>query len=119
MCKCALRASVLLSKSEQVHRCSGPVLLCRLRTITHSLSVRCCTAWCNALQCTMCAVPHYIVRVVLGEPATQHPNARGQWAVEFLQCTDTLPGGNGQWNSYNALVGSGTPAMHRHTACDQ
>ena len=46
------------------------------------------------------------------------PTAWGQWAVEVLQCTASLPGGSGQWNSCNALphclgaVGSGTPAMH-------
>ena len=45
--------------------------------------------------------------------------ALGQWAVELLQRTTSLPGGSGQWNSCNALphclgaVGSGTPAMHR------
>ena len=27
----------------------------------------------------------------------------GQWAVELLQCTATLSGGCGQWNSRNAL----------------
>ena len=44
--------------------------------------------------------------------------ARGQWAVQLLQCTASLPGGSGQWNSCNALlhclgvVGSATPATH-------
>ena len=42
-----------------------------------------------------------------------YPTARGQWAVELLQCTVPLPGGSGQWNSCNALSqrlppGSGT-----------
>ena len=26
----------------------------------------------------------------------------GQWAVQLMQCTPTLPGGGGQWNSCNA-----------------
>ena len=51
----------------------------------------------------------------------------GQWAVELLQCTASLPGGSGQCNSNsgNALprclgaVGSGTPAMHCPTALGQ
>ena len=48
--------------------------------------------------------------------------AQGQWAMELLQCTASLPGGIGQWNSCNALphclgaVGSATPAMHCLTA---
>ena len=51
--------------------------------------------------------------------------ALGQWAVELLQCTASLPGGSGQCNSCNALprrlgaVGSGTPAMHCLTALGQ
>ena len=49
----------------------------------------------------------------------------GQWEVEVLQCTASLPGGSGQCNSCNALphclgaVGSGTPAMHRLNAWGQ
>ena len=49
----------------------------------------------------------------------------GQWAVELMQCTVPLPGGSGQCNSCNALsqrlgaVGSGTPAMHCPTAWGQ
>ena len=51
--------------------------------------------------------------------------ARGQWAVELLLYTASLPKGSGQWKSCNALphclgvVGSGTPAMHCLTACGQ
>ena len=46
----------------------------------------------------------------------------GQWAVALLQCTATLPGGSGQWNSCNALphcpgaVGIDSLAMRGHTA---
>ena len=42
-----------------------------------------------------------------------------------MQCTATLPGGSGQWNSCNTpshclgAVGSATPAMHCHTAWGQ
>ena len=48
--------------------------------------------------------------------------AWGQWAVQRLQHTASLPGGSGQCNSCNALphrlgtVGSGTPAMRRPTS---
>ena len=67
--------------------------------------------------------------------------AWGQWAVELLQCTASLPGGSGQCNSCNALphcpwgsghcnscnalphclgaVGIATPAMHCLTALGQ
>ena len=54
-----------------------------------------------------------------GTPATHRPTAwgqwavqlllyttplpKGQWAVELLQWPASLPGGNGQWNSCNAL----------------
>ena len=46
----------------------------------------------------------------------------GHWVVQLLQCTASLPRGNGQWNSSNALphclgaMGSATPAMHWLTA---
>ena len=49
----------------------------------------------------------------------------GQWAVQLLQCSGSLPWGSGQWNSCNALphcpwaVGSATPAMHCPTAWGQ
>ena len=51
--------------------------------------------------------------------------ARGQWAVQLLQCTASLPGGSGQCNSWNALphclgaVGGGTPAICGRTAWGQ
>ena len=55
-------------------------------------------------------------------PAMHCLTAWGQWAVQLLQCTASLPGGSGQCNSCNALphclgvVGSATPAMHCLTA---
>ena len=51
--------------------------------------------------------------------------AWGQWAVQLPQCTASLPGGTGQWNSCNALpyclwaVDSATLAMHCPTAWGQ
>ena len=45
-------------------------------------------------------------------------SAWGQWAVQLVQCTTSLPGGSGQWNFCNTLphclwaVGSGTSAIH-------
>ena len=48
--------------------------------------------------------------------------SRGQWAVELLSCTASLPWGIGQWNSCNALthcvgvVSSASPSMHCRTA---
>ena len=58
-------------------------------------------------------------------PAMHCLAAWGQWAMQLLQCTASLPWGSGQWNSCNALphclgaVGSATPAMHRLTAWGQ
>ena len=60
-----------------------------------------------------------------GPPAIHCHTAWGQWAVELLQRTASLPGGSGQWNSCYALphclgaVGSATPAMHCPTAWGQ
>ena len=51
--------------------------------------------------------------------------AWGQWAVQLLQCTASLPWGSGQCNSYKTLphcpgaVGSATPTMHCLTALGQ
>ena len=70
---------------------------------------------CNAL-------PDCLGAVGSGPPAIHCPTAWGQWAVQFLQCTASLPGGSGQCNSCNTLphclgaVGSGPPAMHCPTA---
>ena len=53
------------------------------------------------------------------------PTAWAQWAVDLLQHTASLPGGSGQWTSFNALphclgaVGSATLAMHCPTALGQ
>ena len=50
---------------------------------------------------------------------------RGQWAVQLLQCTASLPWGSRQCNSCNALphclgaVGSATPAMYCLTTWGQ
>ena len=55
-------------------------------------------------------------------PALLCPTAWGQWTVQILQRTASLPGGSGQCNSCNALphclgaVDSATPAMHCPTA---
>ena len=53
-----------------------------------------------------------------GTLALHRHGAWGQWAVELLQCSASLLGGIGQWNSCYALphclgeVGSGTRATH-------
>ena len=49
----------------------------------------------------------------------------GEWPVQLLQCTASLPRGSGQWNSWNTLphyrgaVGNGTPAIQCLTAWGQ
>ena len=55
---------------------------------------------CNAL-------PHCLGAVGSGPPAMHCPTAWGQWAVQFLQCTASLPGGSGQCNSCNGVVWCG------------
>ena len=80
-----------------------------------------------ALQYFVCgaALLGAVLRTALCVPCRTALVGSGQWAVELLQCTATLPGGSGLWNSCNALphrlaaVGSGTPVMHRHTAWGQ
>ena len=74
-------------------------------------------------QCNLCnALPHCTGAVGSGPRAMHCLTAWGQWPVELLQCTASLPWGSGQWNSCNALphcpgaVGSGTLAMHCLTA---
>ena len=89
---------------------------------------------CNAL-------PHCPWAVGSATPAMHCLTARGQWAVQLLQCTASLPsgqwavqllqcsaslaGGSVQPNSSNTLphcpgaVGNGTPAIHCHTAWGQ
>ena len=60
-----------------------------------------------------------------GTPAMHCLTAWEQRAVQLLQCTASLPGGSGQWNSCNTLphclgaVDSATPAMHCPTASGQ
>ena len=70
--------------------------------------------------------PRLTVRgTAAGAPPPPPPPAWGQWAVDLLQYTASLPGGSGQWASRNTLphclwaVGSGPPAMHRLTAWGQ
>ena len=70
-------------------------------------------------------LPHCLGVVGSGTPATHCLTTCGQWAVEFLQHTASLPGGSGQWNSCNALphylgaVGGASSATHRPTARGQ
>ena len=60
-----------------------------------------------------------------GSPVMRCHTAWGQWAVQILHCTASLPGGSGQWNSCDApphcagAMGSATPAMHCLTAWGQ
>ena len=53
-------------------------------------------SYCNALLLCLGAVGS-------ATPALRCLTACGQWAVQLLQCTASLPGGSGQWNFCNAL----------------
>ena len=58
-------------------------------------------------------------------PGQRWASFPGDGRLLLLQCTASLPGGSGQWNSCNApphclgAVGSATPALHRLTALGQ
>ena len=71
------------------------------------------------------ALPHCLGAVGIGTPAMHCLTAWGQWAVELLLYTASLPGGSGQWTSCNILphcpgaTGGGPPAMHCPTAWGQ
>ena len=72
---------------------------------------------------------HLLQRTGRNGPGGTGSPAQGVFGVSCQanggQCTASLPGGSGQWNSCNALphcpgaVGSGTPAMHGLTALGQ
>ena len=67
------------------------------------------------------ALPHCLGVVGSGNPAMHCYNARGQRVVDLLQCTATLRGGSGEWNSCNAVHdclragGNGIVALHHLT----
>ena len=71
------------------------------------------------------ALPHCRGAVGSATPAIRCLAARGQRALQLLQCTGSVPWGSGQCNSCNApphcpgAVGSGTSAMHCLTAWGQ
>ena len=70
-------------------------------------------------------LPHCLGTVGSASASMHRPNAWGQWAVDLLQYTASLPGGRGQWISCNTLphclgaVGSGLPATDCLTAWGQ
>ena len=78
----------------------------------------CHTAWGPLAVGPSNAPPHCIGAVGGATLAMQCHTARGQWAVQLLHCTASLPGGSGQWNFCNALtrslgaLGGATGAMH-------
>ena len=73
------------------------------------------SGWCNSCICTARplsgggqwnssnALPHCLWAVGSGALASHRHTVRGQWAVELLQHTASLPRGSGQWKLYNAL----------------
>ena len=84
-------------------------------------------------QCYSCnALPHRVGAVGIGTPAICGPTSWGDGEsypvggrclkMVLLQCTASLPGGSGHWNSYNTMphclgaVGGGTLAMRRATS---
>ena len=111
---CARCVLVCCCIAGPVHTRTWPALLCRclcavtqgligpLHRACHAapsvLSAWCRTAWCSALHCTVCALLHCCCgqrAVGSGTPATHCLTAWGQWAVQLLQCTASLPGGSG------------------------
>ena len=68
------------------------------------------------------APPDCMCVVCCASPTMHCHKAWGQWAVELLQFTATMPLSSGQRNLCNAVphflgaIGSGAPAMHSHIA---
>ena len=162
MSKCAMCVSVLLHSRTNAHsHLAGIAVPTPLRSHTgsHRPTAPCVprytiSAFCVVLHCLCCA-PHCTMCALLhcrfgqsavgsGTPATHRHTAWRLWALELLQCSASLPGGqwvvqllryaasllrgSGQWSSRsccNALllclgaVGSGTPALHCLTAWGQ
>ena len=60
-----------------------------------------------------------------GTPSEHCLAAQGQWAVELLECTASLPVRSGQWNSFYVpphcfwAAGNGTTSVHCLTAGGQ
>ena len=130
-----LASTALLTPVHGHTGSSGPTAPCVLRcTISTLCAVPHCLVLCTALhcvcpaalhlwavgigQCNSCnALPHCLWAVGSATRTMHCLTAWGQWAVQLLQYTASLPQGSGQWNSCNALphcvvaVGSGTPAM--------
>ena len=79
----------------------------------------------NQTMMGIVALPHCLGAADSATPAMHCPTAWGQWAVQLLQYTASLPWGSRQCNSRNALphclgaVDSATPAMHCPTAWGQ
>ena len=95
----------------------GPIAPCVLCcTISTLCAVPHCLVLCSALYCVCLAalhlwavgsgqwnfcyaLPHCLGAVGSATPALHCLNVWGQWAVELLQCTASLPGGSGRCNS--------------------
>ena len=71
---------------------------------------------------SFCSLLHYLGAMGSGIPPVHCLTALGQWVVELLLYSTSLPWGSGQWNSYSTMphclraMCSGTPAVHSHTA---
>ena len=71
------------------------------------------------------ALSHLLGVVGYGNHVMHSLTALGEWAAKPLQCTASLPGRSGRWNSCNApprcpgAVGSATPATHCLTTWGQ
>ena len=105
---------------HQYFVCGGALLGAVLCT---ALCVPCRTALVGSGQWNFCnALPHCLWAVGSGTPSLHRHTVWGQWAVELLSCTASLPGGSGQCNSCNAMprclgaLGSGTSAMRGPTS---
>ena len=105
--------------SGQLNSCNAlPLSLGAVRSATHAL--QCHTAsGRRAVELLQCAGPPARGTWTLAQEAVAAERA------DLVQCTATLPGRSGRWNSCNAqphylgAVGTGPPVMHCHTPQDQ
>ena len=84
-----------------------------MQLLQYSASLPCSGQWnsCNT-------VPRCLGAAGTAVHVMQGPSAWGQWAVQLLQCTASLPWSGGPWNSCDTpphcpgALGCATPAIH-------